>query len=287
MPDTLSGGVRIHWEEEGRGDPLLMIMGLGCCLRMWHALRPIFAKHFRLILFDNRGVGSSASPRGPHWIRNMARDAATVLDAAGVDRAHVLGVSMGGMIAQEFAIRFPSRVRKLVLGCTTSIGFPVHANFRSLWSLVPKISASPEEQLKAMEPFLWHPASPRERVDADLAVLRANFPGRGAFAAQLAGILAWRSWRRLPRIQAETLVIHGSEDRLVPVQNARVLARRIPNSKLVLIPGAGHFFATDQPEPSLRAVLEFLGVSRVSPAPAEATEAESRPTRPDTPDRKS
>lgn len=258
MPYTSNRGVRIYWEEEGRGDPLLMIMGLGCCLRMWYSVRPALAQHFRLILFDNRGVGSSASPRGPHWIRAMARDAAAVLDAAGVERAHVLGVSMGGMIAQEFALRFPPRVRKLVLGCTTSNGFPVHADYRAIWTLLPKFGASREAQFKAMMPFLFQPGTPRERIEADAAVLRANFPPRSAFLAQLAGILAWRSYRRLPRIQAETLVIHGLEDRLVPVRNARIVARRIPNSVLVLIPDANHMFPTDQPEASMSAILGFL-----------------------------
>jgi 3-oxoadipate enol-lactonase len=258
MPFAASRGVRIYWEEEGRGDPLLLIMGLGCSLRMWHSLRPALAEHFRLILFDNRGAGASGFPLRPCRISSMARDAAAVLDAAGVERAHVFGVSMGGMIAQEFALRFPRRVRKLVLGCTSSGGFPTGADWRAMWALVPGFTAPRDEQLRAMLPFLFHPGTPRERIEADVAVLRANYPRRPAFLAQLAGILAWRSHSRLPRIQAETLVLHGVDDRLVPVENGRIVARRIPNSKLVVIPDANHIFPTDQPEATLKAILEFL-----------------------------
>src|SRR5215472_8215052 len=118
MPYAISRGARIWWEEEGEGEPLLMIMGLSFSLAMWRDLRAIMARHFRAIVFDNRGVGRSDVPLRPWSMGTMARDAAAVLDAAGVDKAHVIGVSMGGMIAQELTLRYPSRVRKLILACT-------------------------------------------------------------------------------------------------------------------------------------------------------------------------
>ena len=118
MPYADNHGTRIYWEERGAGDPLLLIMGLGYTSEMWYRMAPLLSARYRTILYDNRGVGRSDAPEGPYPIATMADDAAAVLDAAGVDRAHVFGVSLGGMIAQELALRYPAPVRSLVLGCT-------------------------------------------------------------------------------------------------------------------------------------------------------------------------
>src|ERR1700722_16361597 len=122
MPLARSDGTRIYWEESGTGEPLLLIMGLGYSHEMWHRTRPVVSACYRTILFDNRGVGKSDVPQGAYSIAQMAADAAAVLDAAGVAKAHVFGISMGGMIAQEFAINYPERVSRLVLGCTACGG---------------------------------------------------------------------------------------------------------------------------------------------------------------------
>src|SRR5271155_5414484 len=120
MPFAENEGVKIYWEELGEGAPLLLIMGLGWASYLWHRTRPVVAQRYRTITLDNRGVGRSDAPAGPYPIPVMASDAAAVLDAAGVDRAHVYGISMGGMIAQEFALQYPNRVRSLILGCTAA-----------------------------------------------------------------------------------------------------------------------------------------------------------------------
>src|SRR5580698_6628843 len=122
MPYTTSDGTRIYWEESGSGEPLLLIMGLGYSHEMWHRTRPLMSAHYRTIVFDNRGVGKSDVPQGAYSIAQMAADAAAVLDAAGIQKAHVFGGSMGGMIAQEFALNYPERVNRLVLGCTACGG---------------------------------------------------------------------------------------------------------------------------------------------------------------------
>ena len=119
MAYVVSSGVKLFWEEEGSGEPILMIMGLSFTLDMWFRVRPALSKRYRLILFDNRGVGRSETPRGPYSIRQMAEDAVAVMNAAGVPSAYVMGASMGGMIAQELALRHPERVRALMLGCTS------------------------------------------------------------------------------------------------------------------------------------------------------------------------
>jgi 3-oxoadipate enol-lactonase len=118
MPFVENQGARIYWDEQGHGTPVLLIMGLSYPSYMWHRTRPALAAHYQTVAFDNRGVGRSDVPLGPYPIALMASDAAAVLDAAGIERAHLFGVSMGGMIAQEFALQYPKRVLSLILGCT-------------------------------------------------------------------------------------------------------------------------------------------------------------------------
>jgi 3-oxoadipate enol-lactonase len=115
MPFVENKSAKLYWDEQGSGEPLLLIMGLSYPSNMWHRSRPILAERFRTIALDNRGVGQSDAPPGVYSIRLMASDAAAVLDAAGIESAHVFGVSMGGMIAQEFALQYPRRVRSLIL----------------------------------------------------------------------------------------------------------------------------------------------------------------------------
>src|SRR6202050_4613981 len=122
MPFVENRGAKIYWDEQGSGAPLLLINGLSYPSYMWHRARPPLAQSFRTIAFDNRGIGQSDVPPGVYPIPLMASDAAAVLDAAGVQRAHIFGVSMGGIIAQEFALQHPERVLSLILGCTAPGG---------------------------------------------------------------------------------------------------------------------------------------------------------------------
>src|SRR6201984_2565149 len=122
MPFVENQGAKLYWDEQGSGEPLLLIMGLSFPSYMWHRSRPVLASRYHSIAFDNRGIGQSDVPGGVYSISLMASDAAAVLDAAGVETAHIFGVSMGGMIAQEFALQYPERVRSLILGCTAAGG---------------------------------------------------------------------------------------------------------------------------------------------------------------------
>jgi 3-oxoadipate enol-lactonase len=253
-------GARIYWDEHGQGEPILLIMGLGVTSHMWHRTRPLLAKRFRTLAFDNRGVGESDVPPGPYSISLMASDAAAVLDAAKVESAHVFGVSMGGMIAQELALQNAKRVRSLVLGCTSAGGpTAVRAEKEAAQMLMARGNMTTEEALEAPVPFIYDRATPRERIDEDIAIRRRWFPRPEAYAAQLQGILAWESYSRIPAIRVPTLVIHGESDRLIPPGNGKLIAERIPGAKLVMIPHASHLFATDQPEASHKAILDFLG----------------------------
>src|SRR5215469_10139770 len=143
-------GAKIYWDEQGKGEPILLIMGLGYSSVMWYRTRPILAARYRTLAFDNRGLGRSDVPAGPYPIALMASDAAAVLDAAETESAHVLGISMGGMIAQEFALEYPQRVRSLILGCTTAGGpTAVRAEPAATQILMTRDKMSPEEAAQA------------------------------------------------------------------------------------------------------------------------------------------
>ncbi|HEV2987615.1 MAG TPA: alpha/beta fold hydrolase [Candidatus Angelobacter sp.] len=259
MPITINQGVKIFWNEEGAGEPLLLIMGLGYPSAAWYRTRPTLSSKFRTIAFDNRGVGQSDMPPGPYPIAVMASDAAAVLDAAGVESAHVFGISMGGMIAQEFALQYPNRVRSLILGCTAAGGpTAVRAEPEVTDMIMARGSMTPDEAAQAAIPFIYDPATPRHLIDEDLAVRRPWFPRPEAYNAQLQGILSWSSYDRLTQIAVPTLVIHGESDRLVPAGNGKLIAQKIPGARLVMLHHASHIFTTDRAQETQRTILEFL-----------------------------
>jgi len=252
-------GAKIYWDEQGQGEPVLLIMGLAYPSQMWYRTRPLLASRYRTLAFDNRGIGRSDVPPGPYPIALMASDAAAVLDAAGIESAHLFGVSMGGMIAQEFALQYPKRVLSLILGCTAAGGpSAVRAEPEATQMLMSREKMSPEQAAEAAVPFIYDSATQRERIDEDIAIRRPWFPRPEAYTAQLQGILAWEAYSRLGQIIAPTLVIHGESDRLVAPGNAKLIAERIPGAKLVMIPHASHLFLTDQTEVAHHAILQFL-----------------------------
>jgi 3-oxoadipate enol-lactonase len=251
-------GARIYWDEQGAGEPLLLIMGLGYPSVMWHRSRPVLAQQYRTIALDNRGSGQSDVPSGQYTITLMASDVAAVLDAAGEESAHVFGVSMGGMIAQEFALQYPHRVRSLILGCTAAGGPTAVRAEAEVNRVLMSRELTPEERAQAMRPYVYDSHTPVEKIEEDLEIRRKWIPRPEGYSAQLQGILAWESCSRLPQITVPTLVIHGESDRLIPPANGKLIAERIPGAEFALLPHASHIFATDQPEAAHKAVLKFL-----------------------------
>jgi 3-oxoadipate enol-lactonase len=249
---------KIYWDEKGQGAPILLIMGLGYPSSLWHRARPFLAKRYRTVAFDNRGVGLSDVPPGPYSIATMASDANAVLDAAGVDDAHIFGISMGGMIAQEFALQYPERTRSLILGCT-SPGGPSAVRAESKVADVLMLRGMTLEQAReAILPYVYDAATPREKIEEDLSLRRRWLPSLEGYMAQLQGILAWEAYSRIAQITAPTLVIHGKSDALVPPGNGELIAARIPGSRLVLLERASHLFLTDQTEAARKEILGFL-----------------------------
>jgi len=251
-------GTKIYWDEQGQGEPVLMIMGLGWASNMWHRTRRVLSASYRTVALDNRGAGRSDTPPGPYAIATMAGDAVAVLDAAGVDSAHVVGVSMGGMISQEFALQYPKRVRSLVLGCTAPGGPHAVQAKPEVIQMLFRYGGTPRERAEAVVPYIYDQSTPPERIDQDLQILSEWYPSPEGYMAQLQGILAWEAYSRLPQITAPTFVIHGANDRLVPARNADVIAGRIPGAELIKLLNAGHIFMTDQPGPAHQAILKFI-----------------------------
>jgi len=258
VPFVENQGTRIYWDEQGQGSPVLLIMGLGYSSLLWHRIRPELARRFRTIAFDNRGVGLSGVPPGPYSIPTMATDAAAVLDAAGIAQAQVFGVSMGGMIAQEFALQYPQRTCSLILGCTSPGGSSAVRADRKVVDVLFARGMTWEQAREAALAYIYDASTPQEKIEEDVRLRQGCLPTPDAYMAQLQGILAWEGYSRLPQITAPTLVIHGKSDALIPPENGRLIAGRIPGAKLVLIDRASHLFLTDQTELSQRLILDFL-----------------------------
>ncbi|MDO8615522.1 MAG: alpha/beta fold hydrolase [Dehalococcoidia bacterium] len=263
MSITKAGEINIEYYVEGEGPPLLLIMGYSGQALSWGEpfLAPL-RERFRVIRFSNRGTGLSDKPESPTTIRQMADDAVNLLDAAGVAGAHICGISMGGMIAQEVALTYPERVRGLVLGCTASGGaHGPQAAPEVMAMMMPVPGMSREEMVRKAWPAICSAPFIETRGDFLEEMLRASLehptPIR-TLGTQMAAILSFDAYDRLPQIKAPTLVVHGDVDVLVPPGNGRLLHERIPGSELVMLPGAAHMFFWEQPAAAAGAITEFL-----------------------------
>jgi pimeloyl-ACP methyl ester carboxylesterase len=188
----------------------------------------------------------------------MAADAAAVLDAAGIANAHVFGVSMGGMIAQEFALQFPARTHSLILGCTSPGGSCAIRAENKVIDILRVRGMTPEQARIAILPHIYDASTQRTLIDEDINLRRNWLPSPQGYAAQLDAIRAWEAHSRLAQITAPTLIIHGRSDCLIPVGNGELISSRIPGAKLVVLEHASHMFLTDQTTGALKEILAFL-----------------------------
>lgn len=258
--------VRIAWERRGDGAPVVLVHGLGYARWGWEPVADALAERFELILVDNRGIGESDAPPGPYTARAMAGDVAGVLDEAGIERAHVVGTSLGGMIAQELALERPERVDRLVLACTTPGGpgaFPTPEPTVRLLAEAPSL-----EPAAALRRFVENALTPQtvagrpELVERILAHRHATAQPAEAWAAQAAAAASFDASARLSGLGAPTLVLHGTDDRVVDVRNADLLGSLLPDAHVELVPGGGHLFFWEQPERFVAATASFLGEDR-------------------------
>ncbi len=263
MPYAEANGLRLYYELRGQGSPLTLIEGIGYASWMWfRQLPPLSARH-RVLVYDNRDVGQSERVEVPYTVRDMAEDLAALLDVLGIDRTHLLGISMGGFIAQEFALAHPERVDRLVLACTAFGGpemVPIPEETRRL--MAPDPSLQPEERIrKAMAPAFapgYAEAHP-EVVDEIVRMRLAALQPPEAWLRQALAVASFDSSTRLGELSVPTLILHGDQDRVVPVENGHLLAQRIPGSRLLLLPGGGHLVFIEQAERFNQMVLAFLG----------------------------
>lgn len=260
-----AGGPRIYYEVSGPEDaePLLLIRGLARSSSYWLEFRDILERTRRLIVLDNRGVGRSDTPPAPWTTADMADDVALVLHESGVQRADVLGISLGGMVAQQLALRHPHRVRRLILCCTTPGGRDAtKISPRAAWALVRAASMPFEEGLRASAPWVLSAEALAHRpeiVDIWIAIAASEPRSRTGVLAQLVAAAGHDASSLLHHIDHPTLVATGDADRLIAPANSELLAKRIPNASLRTLRGAGHDFPTERPDETARLVLDFVG----------------------------
>lgn len=259
------GDINIYYKIHGKGEPLVLIYGYGGHSELWFRQIPILSKKYRVIAFDNRGVGRSDKPDTPYTMAMMAGDIAGLLDIIGIHAAHIFGISMGGMIAQHFALNYPQRVLSLILGCTYCGGAhsiqPEPESLAALFDFERLGKMTPEEAVRQAMPFCYsqkfinrNPGIIDRRVAKQLEY---PTPGHG-FTRQAEAIMGHDTYELLPNIRLPTLVIAGDNDRLIPVENSRILASRIPEAELVIMEGAGHEFFIENAEETNKKVLDFL-----------------------------
>lgn len=257
------GDIDIHYRAMGTGEPLVMIMGLTANMDTWEpAMLDLLAERYRVIVFDNRGAGRTGAPPGDFSIAQFADDTAGLMEALGIERAFVLGESMGGMIAQEVVLRHPEMVEKLVLCCTFCGGEEAVFPEPEVIALLTDREGTPEEivrkGLKIVFPEEWLNTNEEQVEDYVRRALLHPISVENAFR-QGAAIFGFSAYERLPGIECPVMIARGTEDVLIPPVNSRILADRIPGSRLVEFPGGGHGFSAQNIEDFTSLLCEFLG----------------------------
>ena len=262
MPEIIKENFSLYYEVHGAGYPLILIRGLGSNADHWYAQIYDLVRYYRLIIFDNRGIARSGDPGGAFSIKDMAEDTIFLMDAIQIRQAHILGLSMGGMIAQEIAIRFPERVKRLILAVTHCGGaHQVKAQDEVVETIRRMIvDNSIEARVQAAEVF-FAPQTIKERpqIVQEYAAVSMRYPaGSDILQRQWDAISAHDAGDRLSQINAGTLVLTGAGDVLVPTANSKILADRIPNAELCVVQGGGHQILIEQPQSCNRAMIQFL-----------------------------
>jgi pimeloyl-ACP methyl ester carboxylesterase len=260
MPTIRANDITINYELHGMGEPLLLICGLAVDLTSWFYQLDVFARHYRVIAFDNRGSGGTDKPAGPYTTAQLATDTRGLLDALGIARAHILGVSLGSMIAQEMAIACPERVNKLLLCGTSSEPSAANARLYRSWQETAPALGLPQLLRGVLlwcftpEFFQDHPDTAQQME----AAVAATTQPLDAYLSQLNCLQTHNTTSRLGKITAPTLVLSGAKDLLNPPNQAQQVHDGIHDSKLVFTVHGGHVCFWEVPEEFNRAVLDFL-----------------------------
>ena len=263
MPRIKAGDIRIYYEEAGSGLPLVLLMGLGCPSRLWFHQVEGFSPRFRVVTPDNRGVGHSDKPATDYSIEMLADDTAHLLRALGIARAHILGMSMGGAIAQQFALRHPEMVDRLVLSCTWNETGPYGLLLMEAWrTMAQKAGMAALARLTLLQSLTPRCFGERPELVERLLALFAEHPQPvAAYVRQNWACVRHNTTALLSQIKAPTLVLVGDRDVQTPAGSSRFIARQIPGARLVVLEGLGHGLMWEAPDKFNSAVLEFLAGS--------------------------
>jgi pimeloyl-ACP methyl ester carboxylesterase len=263
MPTARAGEINLEYFTEGSGPPLLLIMGFAGSAHSWgEPFLKVLSQHFTVTRFSNRGTGDSDKPQDQTTVRMMADDAVALLDTLGIQKTHIVGISMGGMIAQEIAINYPERVNGLVLGCT-AVGAPkmIAADAATMQSMAFDPSLPVQDIIRKS----WYAlvsdgfvTSGHDFLEGMIVSLMGHPTPMDTIMKQVMAIGGFSSVDRGKAITAPTLVIHGDADRLIPPANGDNVHAEIGGSALRVMPGLGHMFFWEKPEESARIITEFL-----------------------------
>jgi pimeloyl-ACP methyl ester carboxylesterase len=266
MPIVAVNGIELYYAETGSGEPLVLVMGFGGDHLSWGFQLSALSAHYRVVTFDNRGSGRSSAPDIAYTTRTMADDTVALMDRLGIERTHLLGVSLGGMIAQEIALEHPERVRSLQLHCTAARAdrhmLALLENLRSV-----RHKAGVELAQRAMALYLFAPTTFNERPEfIDMLLYAASSQAHPqsdvGFARQGDAVIGHDALARLGAITCPTLVAVGEEDQLAPLRFSREIAAAIPHAEFQTVPQAGHVFFWEKPAEFNALVLSFLSKHR-------------------------
>ena len=262
MPRVCVNGLELYYEIEGDGEPVILIPGFAAGGWIWFKQTADLSRSFRVIIFDPRGVSASDKPEGPQTIRLLADDVAHLLLTLGIESAHIVGASFGGFVAQEFALKYPAMTRKLVL-CCTSFGGPNHVvpSAETLTALASTKGLNSEERMRANLLLAFTPEYVRTEVgevDRVVQLRAANEVPEHIYLSQLQAAMSFNSESRLEQITNPTLVLSGDADVIVPVQNSRNLAAKIPGAELKIVEGGSHTLFIEQAAEFNQIISDFL-----------------------------
>ncbi len=262
--------LKLRYEIRGNGEPVALIMGFSGSGRGWgEPFLKLMEARFKIFVIDNRGTGESDKPDAEFTLGDMAADVAAVLDHAKTPRAHIFGISMGGMIAQEFALKYAARTRGLVLGCTNcGASHSIAADPAAIANLMPVPGMDPLEQawrafsVACGQAFL-NSAAGQATLNQAIAEM-GNYPltPMHTFMRQGQAIGGFDSFARLGQIKSPTLIIHGDDDAIVPHANAEIIHGAIAGSKTHTLKGAGHMFFWEAPDEAVRVAGDFLAAAK-------------------------
>lgn len=263
MPYAKVNDINIYYEIHGGGEPLVVLPGRGSSINIYEPFTTTLSKNFQVVAIDNRGSGKSDKPDIPYSYDMMAADVVGILNTVGIEKSHILGLSMGGNIAQHFTLNYPEKVINLILGCTTCGGSHNVAVQTTTEGVKPeeRERSTPEEQIRGLITLSTSQTFVEdnpEYVEKLVSLFLSNPHNPIGIARQTEANATHDTYDRLPDIKVPTLIIAGEIDIVVNPENSRILASRIPNSELMIMEGMGHGFHLQAPDEFVRIILDFI-----------------------------